>query len=374
MSSNPQRRRPVMFFLTSLSGGTGVVVARLCAEFESRGIAVCIVAEKAAAITSPGLPPTVEFVVTGRATRPRGFARLARALWRIRPQHIVCNDRRSTVAAIRVTTVARLAIPVSAIIHDTYAVALRLKPESERRTQARQYRTYYPRLDRIVAVSRGAARAFASLTGISPGRVEVVYDPVPSREQLGAKTVAPGHRWFGAGETVPVIVSSGRLQRDQKDFSTLLRAFHRLRRQREVRLILIGDGKDRPRLERVVDELGIGRHVDMPGWVPEPYGYYRAAAVFAHCSVHEGFGLAIAEALACGARVVAADCPHGPREILRDGELGWLFPAGDDAAMTMALATALDSPAPPDEAVQAHLRRFRVESVADRYLEILGIG
>ncbi len=374
MPSNRDRRRPVMFFLNSLSGGVGIVVARLCAEFERRGIAVCVVAEKPGVITAPELPPAVEVVVTGRVTRVRGFMRLVQTLWRIRPQHIVCNERRSTVAAFRATGVALLDIPVSAIVHDTYSVALRRKTDTDQRSQERHYRTFYPRLRSIVAVSRGTARDFAALAEIPPGRVDVIYNPVPSWQELGTQNDVTGHRWFGANEAVPVIVSAGRLQCDQKDFATLLLAFRRLRQQREARLILLGEGRDRPHLERLVHELGIEGDVDMPGRVSRPYSYYREAAVFAHCSLHEGFGLAIAEALACGARVVAADCPHGPREILRDGELGGLFTAGDDVAMTVALSTALDSPAPSREAVQASLDRFRVATVADRYLEVLGIG
>ena len=94
------------------------------------------------------------------------------------------------------------------------------------------------------------------------------------------------------------------------------------------------------------------------------------ADLFVLSSAWEGFGNALAEALACGCPVVATDCPSGPAEILDGGRYGPLVPVGDDAALAKAMAQVLD--APPD---RDFLRRrgsiFTVEQAADAYLQAL---
>ncbi len=367
------KRQSVVFQLRSLAGGVGIVVSRLAREFERRGIEVAIVCERPLHLAVAPLPDNVRAVSTGSIMKFPGFMRLLAFFARRRPHHILTNDRRSNLAALNARRILRLRSEISSIVHDTYSIPLQLKNEEDRRGQLRHYREVYRKNHRIFAVSRGAAMAFAELSGVPPDRIDVTYNPLPSQSQLRAQAKRPDHRWLRGPRSVPVIVSAGRLQRDQKDFESVLRAFHRLRQQRPVRLIIIGDGKDRPRLEQLVDQLGIAADVDLPGWQQNPYPFYRACDVFAHCSVHEGFGLAIAEALALGARVVATDCPHGPREILRDGRLGLLVPNGDVAAFAAALEQSLQMRAPETALVARHIARFDAESVARRYLGCLGI-
>jgi len=98
--------------------------------------------------------------------------------------------------------------------------------------------------------------------------------------------------------------------------------------------------------------------------------YMRAADLFAFSSMWEGWSLAVAEALGCGTRVVATDCPSGPREILDDGRYGWLVPVGDAPAMAYTILRALASEVPVGgpESVEA---RYGAGQVAARYEEVL---
>lgn len=367
------KRQSVVFQLRSLTGGVGIVVARLAKEFERLGVDVAVVCEKPLHRAVTSFPDTIDVESTGSIMKASGFLRMLAFLARRRPDHVITNDRRSNVAAIRAKRVLRLRGAVSNVLHDTYSVALQFKSEEDQRAQIRHYREIYPRNHRIFAVSRGVATAFAELSGLPPDRIDVTYNPMPALAQLRAQSEAPLHRWLEGPRRVPVIVSAGRLQHDQKNFAMLIRAFHRLRQQRAARLVIIGEGKDRARLEQLVTELGIAGDVDLPGWQQNPYPFYRNCDVFAHCSIHEGFGLAIAEALSLGARVVAMDCPHGPREILRDGEFGLLVPYKDEVAMAAALDRALQAPAPEAPSLAKHIARFDAESVARRYLDLLGI-
>jgi glycosyltransferase involved in cell wall biosynthesis len=139
----------------------------------------------------------------------------------------------------------------------------------------------------------------------------------------------------------------GRLD-PQKDQVTLLRAFARLARRRDAGLIILGEGRERGRLERLARDLGVADRVIMPGWVPSIEPYFRAADLFVLSSAYEGFGLVLVEALSQGVPVVSTDCPSGPAEILADGRYGRLVPVGDDEALADAMEEELVSPRPPE--------------------------
>src|SRR5690606_29880659 len=146
----------------------------------------------------------------------------------------------------------------------------------------------------------------------------------------------PGHRWFAAGQP-PVVLGVGSLT-PRKDFATLVEAFAELRRRRPARLIVLGEGPERARLERLVDDLGLSDDVDLPAFTRNPFAYMSRAAVYVLSSNLEGLPGSLIQALACGCPSVATDCPSGPREILQDGRVGPLVDVGDAGAMAAAIA------------------------------------
>src|SRR5690606_37626457 len=133
----------------------------------------------------------------------------------------------------------------------------------------------------------------------------------------------------------PVLVAAGRLV-PQKNFPLLLAAFAQLRAQRPARLLILGEGRERPRLEAAAHELGIAADVALPGHVDNPYAAYARASLFVLSSDWEGLPTVLIEALACGCPIVATDCPSGPAEILQGGRYGSLVPMGDAAALAQA--------------------------------------
>ena len=119
-----------------------------------------------------------------------------------------------------------------------------------------------------------------------------------------------------------------RLNEEQKDVSTLINAFSEYKG--EEKLLIIGDGKDRNKLEKLCKDKDLKDKVKFLGTLSNPYFFMKNAKCFILSSKTEGFGLVIVEALYCGTKVISSNCPVGPREILLDGEIGELFKVGDE--------------------------------------------
>lgn len=220
-------------------------------------------------------------------------------------------------------------------------------------------RLIYPRLPRLVFVSHGAQRTLQSLVPLRPERLTVIHNPL-DLERVRALAEAPLPGWATWMEERPTVLGVGRLTR-QKGFDLLIEAHARLRAQgQDHELLILGEGthaSDRADLEALARRLGVEESVHLPGFVPNPYPFMRRAAVYALPSRWEGFANVITEAMACGAPVVAADCPSGPAEILEGGKHGVLVPPDNSVALAHALGELLGNPALREQWRAAGARR-----------------
>jgi glycosyltransferase involved in cell wall biosynthesis len=191
---------------------------------------------------------------------------------------------------------------------------------------------------RIVAVSEGLGEHLVDQWRAKPSKVDVILNPVyfpdnapvPSASELAARD--------------NVVLAVGRMS-PEKDFTTLIRAFAQVRTA-NARLIILGKGPEREKLETEVLQLGLQDRVAMPGYSVEPWSHYMAAKCLVSPSQSELFGNAIVEAMAFGLPVVATSCV-GPREIIRAQTHGTLVPIGDSTAMARAIEVALENPGDP---------------------------
>jgi glycosyltransferase involved in cell wall biosynthesis len=359
---------PIAFFLPSLRGGGAErVILNLAQGITERGFPVDLVLAAAEGAFIDQLPTSVRLVDLHAPRVLRSLGPLAGYLRRERPRVLISSMNYANLIALWAARLARQATPVVVTVHTTLSESGRQQRRLSARIWPHLLRTFYPWAASVVAVSRGAADDLARASGLPRDRMEVVYNPVITPAGLAAASQAPDHPWFAAGQP-PVILGVGRLTR-QKDFPTLIRAFAEVRRRRAGRLIILGEGEDRPGLTALAAELGVADDVALPGFRDDAMACMAASGLFVLSSAWEGLPTVLIEALAAGTRVVSTDCPSGPREILQDGRLGALVPVGDAAALAEAMLDALERPAatlPPDA-----LTPFTRDAAVDHYLRLI---
>lgn len=226
----------------------------------------------------------------------------------------------------------------------------------------------YPWADHIIAVSKGVASDIQRLTGLPDNRVTVIYNPVVGPEIIRQASESVDHVWVTEAHA-PLILAVGRLT-VQKDYPTLLRAFAQVRATRAAHLVILGEGRQRHTIEKLVHKLGLDADVAFPGHVENPFAWMSKASVLVLSSAWEGLPGVLIEALACGCPVVSTDCPSGPREILEDGAIGPLVPVHDDKALASAILMVLK--APPDRMkLRNRSAFFSIDTGVEAYLSVL---
>ena len=231
-------------------------------------------------------------------------------------------------------------------------------------TQRAAIGTVYRGATAVVALSEGVRRELMEDYRLEPGRVATIHNPIDV-EAFRLRASSGLRPWQGDG---PVVVAAGRLVR-QKGFDLLLRAFAAMRVV-EPRLAILGAGPERAALAGLAGELGVRGRLLMPGHVADPAPWFAHAAAFALSSRWEGFGHVLVEAMACGAPVVAFDCPYGPIDIIDDGESGMLLPAQDADALARTLDELIENRELAErlrEAGQRSAQRFSAPAIARTY-------
>jgi len=222
--------------------------------------------------------------------------------------------------------------------------------------------------DVIVGVSKESSDNLARAARIPRERIMTIYNPVVFPELTALAKSPPAGPWFRP-DSPPVILAAGRF-RDQKDFPTLIRAFARVRRDREAQLVILGEGENRASLEALAEAEGVAEDIALPGFLPNPFACMARADAFVLSSKWEALPTVLIEALTCGCPIVSTDCPAGPSEILADGKFGALVPVGDEAALAEAILQTLDHPPQRDRLVERGMH-FTEERAAERYTELI---
>jgi len=154
-----------------------------------------------------------------------------------------------------------------------------------------------------------------------------------------------------------------------KGLGDLIRATAVVRqRHPRVRVLIWGEGRARPDLERAIDELDLRGHVELRGLTSDVPGALGECDAFVLPSLSEGCSNALLEAMASGLPVIASDV-GGNGEIVQGDVGGLLVPAGDSAAVARAMARLIEDPALADRLAARGAERVRSDFSVERMLE-----
>lgn len=220
---------------------------------------------------------------------------------------------------------------------------------------------HYAGLDAVVTTTEADAAIYRARMRLPGVPVLAVPNSVPD------PAVPP------SDGTVRLIAGAGRLVR-AKRFDLLIDAFTDVAaKYPDWALRIYGGGPDKERLQRLIDDRGLGRQAALMGARSPIEAEFAQASIVVSASDAESFGMTLVEAMRCGVPVVSTDCPLGPAEIIRHGVDGLLVPVDDGQALAAAMLDLIADDSARrrmGEAARVSARRFDPAPIAHTYQEL----
>jgi glycosyltransferase involved in cell wall biosynthesis len=215
--------------------------------------------------------------------------------------------------------------------------------------------------DRVVTITDALRRFTVERVGLPPGKVETIhygFDDLPPAWGANPPDAVPGD--------ARVLLAVTRLTR-QKGVDVAIRALPAA--PADTVLVVLGEGPERVRLEKLARELELDQRVFLLGRVPDVTTWLRRAALLVHPVRWEGFGLAVLEAMLAGLPVVGTRASSLP-ELVVDGETGLLVPVDDAGALAGAISRALERPELGSAGRERAKREFSVDRMASLTVKV----
>ena len=213
----------------------------------------------------------------------------------------------------------------------------------------------------LITVSKGLEAYILESIQAKPKSIQTIYNPFDFEEiRCLAKESVNEIPDF------PYLIHVGRLDMVSKRHDILLNAY----KQADIpyKLVLLGDGDDKVKIETLIQELGLQSKILFHGYTDNPYVWLKHAELLVFSSDFEGFGRVLAESLIVGTPVVSTDCPSGPSEILTGILKEFLVPPGDVNALALKIQQALQQYPDIEEIDMAWLRD---DVIAKQYIALL---
>jgi glycosyltransferase involved in cell wall biosynthesis len=221
-------------------------------------------------------------------------------------------------------------------------------------------RMAYPFFDGFVANSEAVKDFFVRADRLHPNQIEVIYNGIDINESKPVCT--------GGLPLVGIVANCNRGVKRVQDFIQAAALVHRNRP--ETRFMIVGDGPQRPELEKLCRSLDLEGVTTFSGQLAAPLDLVRGFGVGVITSESEGFCNAIMEYMACGVPVVATAAGGNP-ELVNDGQNGFLVPVGDIKQMAEKIELLLREDKLRNRMREANrqkiVRDFKLSRMIDRY-------
>ena len=211
-------------------------------------------------------------------------------------------------------------------------------------------------LDRFVVLTEEDREAWPELSNVSVIPDPLSFVPVAKSPLTEKRVIAIGRYVY------------------QKGFDLLLQAWAKIEREHsDWQLTVFGDG-DRTNYVQLVEKLGVdSSRCSLNGKTTDIETEYRNSSLFVFSSRFEGFGMVLVEAMACGLPVVSFACPCGPKDIVTDGEDGFLVENGNVKMLAERLVQLMSDASLRQQMAVAALKkseRYRMEQIAPRWQQL----
>jgi glycosyltransferase involved in cell wall biosynthesis len=363
-------KQVLVFRPTLADGGADRVTVTLLHHLDRARFAPSLALVKRGGVLADEVPRDVPVIELGAPRLAAAVPYLARVIHARKPDVVVCTAGGANVIVVAAHRLARSTARL--VLSERSALRRHDRSGLRSAVELRLKRVAYRRADLVTAVSEGVANDLVELLALDRARVQVVYNPMIADDLDGRAAEPVAHPWFAGPE--PILLAVGRLV-DAKDYPVMLAALAVIRRSTPARLAILGEGPLRGALEARARGLGLGDAVGFLGYDKNPYRYMTRARLVLQSSRAEGLPGTLIQSLACGTPVVATDCDHGPREVVRDGVDGYLVRVGDPAALAARALAILGDPglrARLGAAGAEGARRFSIASSMQRYHAAIG--
>lgn len=359
----------IAFFLPSLAGGGGQkVTLDIIRGLLDEGFHVELVLSRAEGPLLNRVPERCSIIDLDSSRTATSFYKLIRYLREESPDFIISGLNHANILAIISASLARVPTKVIITIHGVITRKNEKKSLFKSRLLLSLMKLTFFKASAIIAVSKGVAKDLCRNLNLDKDKVFVIYNPVVDDKLIIKAQEGVEMLWFKEKES-PVILSAGRLT-DVKDYSTLIRAFAKVRESVNCRLVILGEGEEREQLQNLASGLGVQKHLWMPGFVDNPYKYMRKSDLFVLSSKREGLPTVLIEAMACGTPIIASKSPGGTTEVLENGKYGHLFEVGDVDGLAKLICIMLDGSASMKN-MQEWSQKFSIENAIVEYKKLL---
>ncbi|WP_234935938.1 glycosyltransferase [Aeromonas caviae] len=323
----------ILLIITGLGmGGAERQVCDLADQFTAKGHKVLLISMTGETVNRP-LSSKIDVVELNMAKTPFGFIK---AYWQAR--QLIKQFKPDVVHSHMVhanlfSRLLRLSVRIPKLICTAHSTS------EGGRGRMLAYRITDKLCDISTNVSQEAVDAFFAQGAVTKGRMLAMHNGIDTERF----TFDINHRIrlrteLNISEEIPLLLAVGRLN-VAKDYPNLLLAFHHIIKAGSLaHLVIIGVGDQETKLIKMVAELGLCKRVYFLGLRHDVHEWMSAADLFVLSSAWEGFGLVVAEAMACERLVVATDC-GGVREVVAN--CGVLVPPKNSTELARALTDCL---------------------------------
>lgn len=356
-----------LFLPSMVGGGAERVVLNLLKGIPENSLNVDLVLASKKGPYLSQVPSWVNIIDLGTGRIIKSILPMLKYLKSVKPDAIISHISHVNVVTCMAHKLAGSESFLGIVEHNTLSVKKNLNAKEN--VVKFLMRRAYLRANSIIGVSKAVTDDLQDHLSLPKEKMKTIYNPVVSENLIEKSKEDPNHKFTGGDHKV--VIAVGRLT-EQKNFPLLLNSFKIVNnKQANSRLVILGEGEDRQKLEALVSELMLEDVVDMPGFVDNPYAFLGSSNCFALSSSWEGLPTVLIEAMASGCPVVATDCPSGPMEILEGGKFGRLVEMDNPQELAEAILQTLEEKVDTEKLIERSTD-FSIAKSVETYCKLIG--